>query len=182
MMAETKTRKGRAGAAGTAGARRRAVAEKPKASQQLRARISKAAPRIAGDVDAATSGPSGGSKAKRGKDTGSAEKAPAPEASLPAPSRADDPPDADRSPAPNPAMSVLSAPRPPDGVAAFQEEIEDFSRRLVGHGAMHAQELLRARTLPELLEAQTRQVGTLTDVWLRHLARMQGIWLSSFRS
>ena len=68
------------------------------------------------------------------------------------------------------------------GIAtALGEELADFSKRLLEDSAARAQELTAARTLPELVEIQGRQLRAVSDAWLRHTARMSDIFLSAFR-
>ena len=68
------------------------------------------------------------------------------------------------------------------GIAtALGEELADFSKRLMKDSSTRAQELTAARTLPELVEIQGRQLRAVSDAWLRHTARMSEIFLSAFR-
>jgi hypothetical protein len=69
----------------------------------------------------------------------------------------------------------------PEVVAALSEELAGFSGRLVEDSVSFAQELALARSLPELIEIQTRQLATVADAWSRHAVRMREIWLSTLR-
>ena len=67
------------------------------------------------------------------------------------------------------------------GIAsALNKELAGFARRLVDDSAVRAGELAAARTLPELLEIQRRQLQALSDAWLEHTARMNQIFLTAF--
>ena len=64
--------------------------------------------------------------------------------------------------------------------AALSDELADFARRLLEDSTARARELTAARTLPELLEIQARQLTAVSDAWLQHTARMREIFLARF--
>ena len=64
--------------------------------------------------------------------------------------------------------------------AALSDELSDFARRLLEDSTTRARELTAARTLPELVKIQARQLTAVSDAWLQHTARMREIFLARF--
>ena len=68
------------------------------------------------------------------------------------------------------------------GIAqALTKELTAFSQRLLEDNALRAKELAAARSLPELVEIQARQLQAVSEAWLRHTARLSEIYLATLR-
>ena len=68
------------------------------------------------------------------------------------------------------------------GIAqALTKELTAFSQRLLEDNALRAKELAAARSLPELVEIQARQLQAVSEAWLRHTARLTEIYLATLR-
>ena len=68
------------------------------------------------------------------------------------------------------------------GIAqALTKELTAFSQRLLKDNALRAKELAAARSLPELVEIQARQLHAVSEAWLRHTARLSEIYLATLR-
>ena len=68
------------------------------------------------------------------------------------------------------------------GIAqALTKELTAFSQRLLEDNTLRAKELAAARSLPELVEIQARQLQAVSEAWLRHTARLSEIYLATLR-
>jgi Phasin protein len=64
---------------------------------------------------------------------------------------------------------------------ALSAELAGLSQRLLESSTASAQQLASARSVPELIEIQARQLKALSEAWLEHTSRMSEIYLAAVR-
>ena len=64
---------------------------------------------------------------------------------------------------------------------ALSAELAGLSKRLLEASTASAQQLASARSVPELIEIQARQLKALSEAWLQHTSRMSEIYLAAVR-
>ena len=79
------------------------------------------------------------------------------------------------------AVTALATPPGFGSAKALGEELTAFSQQLIADSALSARELTTARSLPELVEIQARQLQALSEAWLRHTERIREIYLAALR-
>ena len=110
----------------------------------------------------------------------------------PSPSRANkgaEPHAAPRTAAPAPTTRTTPAAAPAEisldlglGLAqALSAELAGLSQRLLEASTASAQQLASARSVPDLIEIQARQLKALSETWLQHTSRMSEIYLAAIR-
>jgi hypothetical protein len=62
---------------------------------------------------------------------------------------------------------------------ALSAELAGLSHRLLEAGSASAQQMASARSVPELIEIQARQLQALSEAWLEHTSRVSEIYLSA---
>ena len=62
---------------------------------------------------------------------------------------------------------------------ALSAELAGLSHRLLEAGSASAQQMASARSVPELIEIQARQLKALSEAWLEHTSRISEIYLSA---
>ena len=95
-------------------------------------------------------------------------------------------------PRPPAATPTLTSPTTPTTAAAaispelglgleqaLSAELAGHSHRLLEAGSASAQQMASARSVPELIEIQARQLQALSDAWLEHTSRISEIDLSA---
>ena len=87
-----------------------------------------------------------------------------------------------KKPPPPPAAAETSLAQGLGIAQALTKELTAFSQRLLKDNALRAKELAAARSLPELVEIQARQLRAVSEAWLRHTARLSEIYLATLRS
>ena len=94
--------------------------------------------------------------------------------------------------APRAATPALTTPTTPATAAAaispelglglaqaLSAELAGLSHRLLEAGSASAQQMASARSVPELIEIQARQLKALSEAWLEHTSRVSEIYLSA---
>jgi Phasin protein len=115
--------------------------------------------------------------------------APATGPSSPRTGKGAEPHAAPRTAAPAPTTPTTAAAAPAEfspelglGLAqALTAELAGFSQRLLESSTDSAQQLASARSVPELIEIQARQLKALSEAWLEHTSRMSEIYLAAVR-
>jgi hypothetical protein len=62
---------------------------------------------------------------------------------------------------------------------ALSAELAGLSQRLLESTTSSAQQLASARSVPELVEIQARQMKALSEAWLEHTSRISEIYLAA---
>jgi Phasin protein len=85
-------------------------------------------------------------------------------------------------------QSTAAAPPAPTAISpelglglaqALSAELAGLSQRLLESTASSAQQLASARSVPELVEIQARQMKALSEAWLEHTSRISEIYLAA---